>query len=59
VSLGVPRRNRFPSVLLHPPALAIDPPVSYGEMSRRSGFAHLGGQPLGHLSVFVESTAYE
>ena len=30
---------RFPSVLLHPPPLAREFSASYGEMSRRSGFA--------------------
>jgi hypothetical protein len=30
---------RFPSVLLHPPPLASDFSASYGEMSRRRGFA--------------------
>jgi hypothetical protein len=39
VLLSAARRNRFPSVLLHPPPLACAVRASYGEMSRRSGFA--------------------
>jgi len=31
--------SQFPSVLLHPPTLASESIASYGEMSRRSGFA--------------------
>ena len=37
--LGIPRKLRFPSVLLHSPPLAHEFTASYGEMSRRSGSA--------------------
>jgi hypothetical protein len=39
VLLAESHRNRFPSVLLHPPSLAFESSASYGEMSRRSGEA--------------------